>query len=120
MSVNVWIVSVVVVISADLIAIGDQSGWSCLNSAAMPAMCGADIDVPLKRSNSRPRCPGGATAASTSTPGAPMSGFRRSPAPATSGPREEKSAMNGAGWLNRICPVIDAVLPASAAASIAA
>ena len=81
MPVNVSRTSVAVVISADLIAIGDQSGWSCLNSAAMPAMCGADIDVPLNRSNSRPRCPGGATAARTSTPGAPMSGFSRSPRP---------------------------------------
>ena len=35
------------VMSADLIIIGDQSGCSCLSSAAMPATCGADIDVPL-------------------------------------------------------------------------
>ena len=37
-----------VVIIADFTAIGDQvhSGWACLMSAAMPAMCGADIEVP--------------------------------------------------------------------------
>ena len=46
-----------VVISADLIAIGDQSGCSSLNSAARPATCGLDIDVPLKISNSRPLLP---------------------------------------------------------------
>ena len=36
-----------VVISADLIAIGDHEGYSCLNSAARPATCGLDMEVPL-------------------------------------------------------------------------
>src|SRR3954465_13671973 len=87
------------VMKADLIIIGDQSGCSSLNSAAMPAMCGLDIDVPLYRSNSRPLFPGGATPASTSCPGAMMSGFNRSPAPAINGPRDENDAVNGAGAL---------------------
>ena len=33
--------------SADLIIIGDQSGCRSLSSAARPATCGLDIDVPL-------------------------------------------------------------------------
>src|SRR3954467_12442342 len=33
-----------VVIMADLIAMGDHDGFSSLNSAAMPAMCGLDIE----------------------------------------------------------------------------
>ena len=36
-----------VVMNADLIAIGDQSGCACFSSAPRPAMCGLDIDVPL-------------------------------------------------------------------------
>ena len=60
-------------------------------------MCGLAIDVPLSMSNRRPWLPGGATAASTSCPGAAMSGFRMSPSPARIGPRDEKAAMNGAG-----------------------
>src|SRR5688572_11002930 len=39
-------ICVAVVISADLIIIGDQSGYSCLNRAASPATCGDAIDVP--------------------------------------------------------------------------
>ena len=46
--------SLPVVIRADLIAIGDQLGWSSLNNAARPATWGLDMDVPLNRSNSRP------------------------------------------------------------------
>src|SRR5439155_21636191 len=87
---------------ADLIAIGVQFGWSCLSSAPRPVTCGADIDVPLRRLNSRPACPGGATAASTSWPGAMTSGLSRSPPPAASGPRDEKLAVNGAGSLSVI------------------
>jgi hypothetical protein len=46
-----WLsVCVAVVISADLIAVGVQVGFFCLSSAAMPAMCGLAIDVPLFRS----------------------------------------------------------------------
>jgi hypothetical protein len=33
---------------ADLIAIGDQSGCSCLSIRLRPAMCGEDMDVPDK------------------------------------------------------------------------
>ena len=62
-------------------------------------MCGLDIDVPLYRSNRRPLFPGGATAARMSWPGAMMSGFRMSPPPASSGPREENDAVVGAGTL---------------------
>jgi hypothetical protein len=36
-----------VVISADLIAIGDQLGYFSFSSAARPATCGLDIEVPL-------------------------------------------------------------------------
>jgi hypothetical protein len=35
-----------VVTMADFIAAGDQSGWRALSSAAMPATCGAAMDVP--------------------------------------------------------------------------
>src|SRR5262249_3885108 len=85
------------VISDDLIAIGVQLGWSCFSSAPRPETCGADIDVPLSRLKLSPAWPGGATAASTSWPGAITSGLSRSPPPASSGPRDEKLAVNGAG-----------------------
>src|SRR5262245_21271589 len=39
--------SVAEVISADLIIIGDQSSCRSFSSAARPATCGDDIDVPL-------------------------------------------------------------------------
>jgi hypothetical protein len=39
-------VCVAVVISADLIAAGDQPGNFAFINAAMPAMCGLDIEVP--------------------------------------------------------------------------
>ena len=83
---------------ADLIAIGDQSGWASLRRAARPATCGLDIEVPLYRSKSRPELPGGATAARMSWPGAMRSGLSRS-ADARSGPRDEKLAVKGAGAL---------------------
>src|SRR6266542_2704363 len=35
--------------SADLICAGDQSGFSCRSTAAEPAMCGVDMEVPLKK-----------------------------------------------------------------------
>ena len=37
---------VAVVSSADLMAAGDQSGWSAFRSSAEPATWGDDIDVP--------------------------------------------------------------------------
>src|SRR5262245_29361449 len=87
------------VISADLIIIGDQDGWRCIRSAATPATCGADMDVPLYKLKSSPGLPGGATEARMSWPGAITSGFNRSPPPAVNGPRDEKAAVNGAGSL---------------------
>src|SRR3954466_14594489 len=39
-------ICVALVIIADLIIMGDQSGCSCLSSAASPATCGLAIDVP--------------------------------------------------------------------------
>ena len=84
--------------SADLIAIGDQSGWRSLSSAARPATCGLDIDVPLIEVEvAGRRLPAGETAARMSWPGAITSGLSRSPPPARSGPRDEKDAVNGAG-----------------------
>src|SRR4051794_8244766 len=104
------------VISDDLIAIGVQFGCSCLSSAPSPDTCGADMDVPLSRLYSRPACPGGATAARMSWPGAMTSGLSKSPPPATNGPREEKAAVNGAGSVSVIVDgLIFAVAPAVAA-----
>src|ERR1044071_1760999 len=90
------------VINADLIIIGVQSGCRSFSSAASPATCGADIDVPLYRLKDSPAFPGGATAARMSWPGAMTSGMSRLPAPAVSGPRDEKVAVNGAGSVNVI------------------
>ncbi len=87
-----------VVISADLIIIGDQRGYRSLNRAAMPAMCGDDIEVPLSRLKLKPPS-AGEYAARMSWPGAMMSGFSRSPPPASSGPRDENDAVYGAGVL---------------------
>ena len=108
--------SVALVISADLIAIGDQPGWRSFSRAATPATCGDDIEVPLRRLNERPAWPGGATAARMSWPGAITSGLRRSPPPARSGPRDENEAVTGAGAVNTIVDwLIVAVAPAVAA-----
>src|SRR4029078_2550089 len=80
---------------ADLMAIGDQVGCSALTSAAIPAMCGAAIEVPLMKSYVRSWLDAGATAARTSTPGAEMSGLTTSPSPRVDGPREEKDTTSG-------------------------
>src|SRR6266487_6903337 len=40
--------------SADLTCAGDQSGWRSSNTAADPAMCGVDIEVPLKKAQPLP------------------------------------------------------------------
>jgi hypothetical protein len=61
----------------------------------MPAICGEAIDVPDMKSQLRPWLLGGATAATTSLPGAAMSGFRMSPPVVVDGPREEKSVISG-------------------------
>src|SRR3954465_8132127 len=102
-----------VVITADLIIIGDQSGCDCFSNAAMPATCGADIDVPLYTLKLSPPLPGGATAATMSWPGGMRSGFGRSPPPARRGPRDENEAVRGAGTLKTSAAwLIFAVAPA--------
>ena len=79
-------VYVPVVMIADLIAAGLQSGWRALRSPAMPATCGHDsMEVPdsaLKRTRRSskaspvgPTCP--VNAARMLTPGAVMSGCRQ-------------------------------------------
>src|SRR5437899_6691974 len=40
--------------SADLTCAGDQVGWRFRSTAAEPAMCGVDIDVPLKKAHPVP------------------------------------------------------------------
>src|SRR6058998_1063025 len=40
--------------SADLICAGDQSGCNAKSTAADPAMCGVDIDVPWKKAQPEP------------------------------------------------------------------
>jgi hypothetical protein len=72
------------VVIADLIAAGDQPGCLLLISAATPARCGADTDVPDSKLKVGPGSTdedGGPTtwvgqAASTLTPGPVMSGFK--------------------------------------------
>src|SRR4030095_9958134 len=87
--------SVALVMSADLIIIGVHSGCRFLSSAANPATCGLDIDVPLYRLKEKPALGGvGETAAMMSCPGAMMSGLSRSPPPAVNGPRDEKAALH--------------------------
>src|SRR3954470_20046529 len=88
-------VSPALVMIADLISDGSHVGWSALTSAPMPAMCGEAIEVPDRKSNIRPWLLGGATAATTSLPGAAMSGLRMSPPVVVDGPRDEKSVISG-------------------------
>src|SRR5215213_3207012 len=98
--------------SADLISAGDHVGCASLSRAATPATCGLAIDVPLSRSNDRPVS--GETAARMSTPGAATSGLRMSPPALVLGPRDENSAMYGAGLgLFETVPIV-AVAPAPA------
>jgi hypothetical protein len=74
-----------VVMIADLIAAGLQSGWTALRSPAMPATCGHDMEVPdsaLKRtrrsSKASPVGPASpVNAARILTPGAVISGCRQ-------------------------------------------
>src|SRR5439155_8466497 len=40
--------------SADLICAGDRDGLSCNSTAADPAICGVDIDVPVKNAHPEP------------------------------------------------------------------
>ncbi len=82
-----------VVISADCICAGVQSGWSALISAAEPAMCGLDIDVPLSSPYSGDAVGSVVwTGARTSTPGAEMSGLS-TPGTEGFGPRELNPAI---------------------------
>jgi hypothetical protein len=89
---------VAVVISADRIRPGLQSGCRALSQAAPPATCGDDIDVPAIAWN---RSPGGPPAGDSGvgvcparicTPGAVTSGLMNRPA----GPREENAAITSA------------------------
>src|SRR5262245_56801878 len=77
-----------VVMMADLMAIGDQSGFFARSRAARPATCGLAIDVPEIWPQTWPITigPGGAAASITLTPGAVRSGLSRSPPPANAGP----------------------------------
>uniref|UniRef100_A0A8R7PIU9 Uncharacterized protein n=1 Tax=Triticum urartu TaxID=4572 RepID=A0A8R7PIU9_TRIUA len=91
----------VVVISADLMAAGDHVGCAFFSSAATPARCGHDMDVPDLTSNLGISALGGntksampGTPASMFTPGPMMSGFRI-PRLCRFGPRAEKGAIIG-------------------------
>src|SRR5258708_7274816 len=104
---------------ADLTHIGDQSGCLLMMSAAIPAMCGVAIEVPDSLSYSRLLWFFGETAAITFTPGAMMSGFKRSPPLDRAGPRLEKPATAGASTLVSVPALSDAVAPAPADAAYA-
>src|SRR5689334_20100679 len=109
-----------VVCRADLASACVQSGWACLTSAYMPAICGEDIDVPAIAWKSspwtKPSSVYGEAPASTWMPGAAMSGLMID-ADVGDGPREENTVTDGAfhGCLT-ILPVstIDAVARAPA------
>ncbi|KAL0914592.1 hypothetical protein M5K25_014953 [Dendrobium thyrsiflorum] len=100
-----------VVINADFIAAGLQSGCSSLRSAARPLTCGHDIDVPEMMLNSTRResvvSPVGPMApvhpARMLTPGAIKSGFKISGVTAF-GPRDENAATTGDGWTPTFVP----------------
>ncbi|WVZ85304.1 LOW QUALITY PROTEIN: hypothetical protein U9M48_032249 [Paspalum notatum var. saurae] len=100
-----------VVMIADLIAAGDQSGCLLLISAATPLRCGVDMDVPEAKKKVGSELMGdddrGPTwnghAASTLTPGPVTSGFR-TPGLCTLGPREENQAIAGAGEVPSTVP----------------
>src|SRR4029453_2469195 len=100
--------------------IGDQEGFLLISSAAMPAMCGAAIEVPLSVSHRLPAWLGGALAAVTSTPGARMSGLGRSPLLETEGARDENAATWGASMVTCCAADSDAVAPAVAAYALMA
>ncbi len=97
-------------ISADLTSIGVQVGCTARTSAAAPATCGVDIEVPLSRPVSL--LPFGSrqhekssrvqrdTAARTLTPGPVMSGFSRS---TLAGPIRLNDAITSA-WPGKDCP----------------
>ncbi len=85
----------------------DQSGWSCLSSAMVPAMCGVAIEVPEMVSDRPPGSNPDAVGVmqpppvtqvmpdwveTMLRPGAAMSGLRRTGEPAMRGPRELNEA----------------------------
>nr|GLL45885.1 subtilisin-like protease SBT1.1 [Ipomoea trifida] len=88
-----------VVMIADLIAAGDQSGCALLSKAATPDRCGQDIEVPEIMLNVGFESVLFSTetgqAAMMFTPGPTMSGFRI-PGLALLGPRDEKKETAGA------------------------
>ncbi|WBS00797.1 hypothetical protein OU994_21130 [Pseudoduganella sp. SL102] len=99
-----------VVISADLIAAGDQPGCCWRSSAARPATCGLAIDVPVWKPNrAEPGAvpawtmllryswsPAGVMPARISRPGAARSGFM-TPGTTMFGPRDENDVTEGDG-----------------------
>ncbi|TVU31945.1 hypothetical protein EJB05_23657, partial [Eragrostis curvula] len=100
-----------VVMIADLIAAGDQSGCRLLRRAAMPLRCGVDMDVPdsTKKERSAPSANSvcvslGAQAARMFMPGPVMSGFRM-PGLALLGPRDEKKVTVGDGYEPMMVPL---------------
>ena len=105
------------VISADFTCPGVQSGCAARTRAEMPVACGLDIEVPAIAWYSWPFGPAGMSTgvgvfpASTWTPGAVMSGLRKSP----TGPRELNPAITSpvAGVNAPVAQV--AVTPACAA-----
>ena len=102
-----------VVISADLIIIGDQSGCSVLEQRREAGHVRAGHRRAAVEVEERPAVAGGATAARMSWPGAMTSGLSRSPPPAASGPRDENAAVNGAGTSKTsVAWLIVAVAPA--------
>eukprot|EP00252_Welwitschia_mirabilis_P016724 TRINITY_DN3706_c0_g1_i1.p2 TRINITY_DN3706_c0_g1~~TRINITY_DN3706_c0_g1_i1.p2 ORF type:complete len:228 (-),score=-2.02 TRINITY_DN3706_c0_g1_i1:1122-1805(-) len=92
-----------VVIRAERIAAGDQSGCAARNNAAMPLTCGQAIDVPdimlnftrLLSALSSVGAEWPVQAARILTPGATMSGFKISDVNGF-GPRDENAATTGA------------------------
>ena len=100
---------IAVVISADLIAPGVQSGWSAFSRIADPAMCGDDIEVPAMAWKYSPGGPPGPRLRRTGvlparicTPGAVMSGLRNWPP----GPRDENAAMTSP-WASPFAPSVN-------------
>src|SRR5690606_25046022 len=101
------------VMSADLICPGVHDGCAAFTSADTPAACGDDIEVPAIAMYSSPGGPlatstgVGVVPAMTCTPGAVMSGFRKSP----TGPRELNAAMTSPGETVAVPPAHVAVTP---------
>ncbi|MCY1228492.1 hypothetical protein D9M72_408130 [compost metagenome] len=105
------------VIIADFTVAADHNGFLPSNNAPNPAICGAAMDVPDRNPKFWPLDPAGETAASTPTPGAAMSGFRRSPLAARVGPREENPAICGTGGGSRPVVSVDTRLAVNVASA---